>query len=200
MDAVWKWMVDNQVFSGLAVAVLTMLGGVVAYFYQRRKQPQGIASHTVQTGHVGTGNVVNVQGTVGSLAVGAAAGNPSTENVRVDVKQVTPQGGIPPTSNSFEKSLYRDIKYLHHGKLLVYCHNLTATPVVIYEIRVLEAESRTKVAGWDGGAKRMEGFGFIELNLYLPTEHPEPPSKCLLNITTVRGGSFDSAPFNWGEQ
>lgn len=77
MDGFKKWMSDNQVFSGLAVAVLTMLGGVIAYFYQRRRKASQTANTTQQPvqqiGNVGTGNVVNVQAPVGSLAVGAAA-------------------------------------------------------------------------------------------------------------------------------
>jgi hypothetical protein len=205
MDAVKKWMLDNQVFSGMAVAVLTMLGGVVAYFYKRRKQLQGDAGRTVQTGRIGAGNIVNVQGPVENLAVGAAAPvSLPAEDVRVDVKGVTPAGrrfsGYVGLNDNYGRQVFQQEAWTPVPACLkIVCHNLTETPVLIDQILLLNADSNQAMGRFDGNPTRLAGLDFKEIHMNLPLEMP-PALRGRINITTVRGGAFDSKPFEWGKQ
>jgi hypothetical protein len=76
---------------------------------------------------------------------------------------------------------------------------LTGTPVTIDQIRLLAAENNQEVGHWDGDAKRMDGFGSVDVNLKLPLNYvAQPEWRGIINITTIRGGSFNSNPFQWG--
>jgi hypothetical protein len=204
MDGAKKWMLDNQVFSGIIGVVLAAIFAVIAYFYQRRRKASQTASPTIQqSGQVGTGNVVNVQGPVGSLAVGAAApASPPAEDVRVDVKGVTPALEMPSLAGHIDPQSLRAVPHkvwMHPAQLKIVCHNLTGTPVVIDQVRILNVDSNKEVACYEGDTKRMEGFGSIEMHLNLNQELFEtlPQWRGLITVTTVRGGSFNSKPFQW---
>lgn len=207
MDGIKQWMLDNKIFSGLAGVILIMVGGVIAYFYKRRNSREVLPASTVQQGQVGTGNVVNVQGSVGNLAVGAAGPvNPSAEQVRVDVKEATPQRRLPMVCGGFDVD--RGVNVRHEAwlpypaELKIRCHNLTGTPVVVDQIRLLNADSNQEIRCFDGDSKRIDAFGSVEINLKFSLDNEQsyetPPQwRGLINITTVRGGAFLSKPFQW---
>jgi hypothetical protein len=206
MDGVKQWMSDNQVFSGIAGAVLIFLLGVIVDFFRRQKRRKASSiANTIQTGHVaGTGNVVNFQGTVNSLTVGGATPvSPPAENVRVDVKGVTPAGRrfsgcIEGCDNQGRQIFHQEAWTSVPACLNIVCHNLTATPVVIDQIRLLNADSRQEVQLFDPDPKRIDGLDFVEIPLNLPL-NMSPPLRGMISITTVRCGSFDSREFEWGK-
>jgi hypothetical protein len=180
-------------------------------FRKQNKPKAPITAKTKQTGHVGMGNVVNVQGSRNTLAIGAAAPiNPPAEQVRVDVKEAIPQrrllwatsGGVDLDSG---QPFRNEVRMPTNAELRIVCHNLTGTPVTIDEIRLMNADSNQEVRCFDGESKRMDGFGPVEIKLKLPLDNTQsyetpPPWRGLINITTVRGGSFDSKPFEWGKK
>jgi len=146
MDGLKKWLTDNQVLSGLAAAVLTIVGGVIAYFYQRRRKASPTASPTIQqTGIVGTGNIFNVQGPVNNLAVGSEAPvSPPAEQVRVDVKEAISEGRrMSGYVGAWDDSGREHTSYQAWTPvpacLRIVCHNLTGTPATIDQIRLVHS-------------------------------------------------------------
>ncbi len=169
-------MLDNQVFSGIAGVVLAAIFAVVAYFYKRRRHRRAA----------------------------------SAELVRVDVKEAIPQrqrlwgatGGFDDDRGQF---VHQELWLPAPAELKIVCYNLTGTPVVIDQIRLLNADSKQEVKCFDGDSRRMDGFGSVEIKLELPLDNdqpyePPPQWRGAINITTVRDGSFDSKPFEWGKQ
>jgi len=200
MDAVIKWMSDNQVLSGIGGVALTAVFGVIAYFYKRRRELPTPSPAVQQSGNVGTGNAVNVAGSIGSLTVGAPqpASLPA-ENIRVDVKEAWSQRRqLFWATGGFDIDLGRDVTHElwlpAAAELKIICHNLTATPATLDVIRLLNVDSNQEVGHWDGNAERMGGFDHAEVKRELPLdntlpENPPPPQwRGIIEIVTVRGG------------
>jgi len=202
MDAIWKWIQDNQVLSGIGAVVLSAILGVIGYFYKRRKESPTASPAVQQLANGGAGNAVNVAGSVGSLTVGAPQPtSPPAENIRVDIAKLVAPIRLPNVIELHvgDRTIPHEVTTLSPAQVEIVSHNLTGTPATVDVIRLFKEGTNEEVCRWSKPAW-VGGLKFAELTLNLPSGYTLPPRwRGIIEVVTIRGGVFRSKPFQWGK-
>jgi len=96
----------------------------------------------------------------------------------------------------------------YHTKLRVnpanletFCYNQTATPIILDEIRLLNADSGEEVLRQDARAQRIDAHGSGAVDIRIGTRdapcYQTPTWRGKITVKTVRKESFSSSPFKF---